>query len=320
LALASGIALPCAAQPAPPDAGGTPSAPATDGDRAVELGRHGLAAFQAGKWLEAHAKFAEANALSASPVFVLYMARSLRNAGRLLEARVHMRSVRDMPVAPGAPESWHQAHRDARAELEALETSIPSIVIALKSSSTGGAAITVDDAPQALGRRIALDPGAHSVVARAGAREVTRTIVLRAGAHEEVTLELPDERAGAGRHGDRDRTPRAVAGPLFPGVLALGVGAAGLGVGAVTGAIALGRAGDAKDRCPNDLCRDADRKTNDADVAAANDLATVSTVAFAIGGAATAAGVVLLLTRPGGADRAARLELTPQGARMRGVF
>src|SRR5262245_40643813 len=80
-----------AAHAQPPPAASNDGAAA--GDRAVALGQEGLAAFQEGNWPLALARFEEANTLSASPVFELYIARSLRNAARLLDARTRYRAL-----------------------------------------------------------------------------------------------------------------------------------------------------------------------------------------------------------------------------------
>jgi hypothetical protein len=64
-------------------------------------------------------------------------------------------------------------------------------------------------------------------------------------------------------------------------------------VGGVTGAVVIGRANDLKARCQGNLCPIADKAEADA----ARTLGTVSTVAFAVGAAGVAAGVVLLVLR-----------------------
>ncbi|WP_437587384.1 tetratricopeptide repeat protein [Sorangium sp. So ce1000] len=85
-------------------------------------------------------------------------------------------------------------------------------------------------------------------------------------------------------------------GSLVPAGVAFGLGAVGLGVGAVTGLVSLSQVSDIRSRCegrrcPADLQDDAD---------AATTLGHVSTVGFVVGAAAAAAGVVLLVIRPGG--------------------
>jgi hypothetical protein len=328
-----------AAQPAPKaPSTATPAPTGSDGDRAVALGRKGIAAFQDGKWLEAYARFSEANALSPSPVFVLYMGRSLRNAGRLIEARAKLRAMVDKPIAAGAPSSWHQAQTDARAEVQQLDANIPTVLVLVNGAGASAPVLTLDDTPAPVGRPVPVDPGDHRLLARAGSREVARTIQVKEAARLEVTLDLQAQGSGASTSVERPSTPAAAAsadrrGSPLPGIVALAVGGAALGVGAVTGALALSRAGDAKDRCPDDQCPYADKSSIESDRSAAKDIATVSTVAFLVGGVAAATGVVLLVVRPGGGGHVAprgqalatsakvtSVGLTAGGAVVRGAF
>src|SRR5687768_16858203 len=68
------------------------------GDHAVAFAQQGLAAYQAGKWDEAYARFQSADRLVPSPVFRLYMARAKRNDGQLIEARAIFRTIVAEPV------------------------------------------------------------------------------------------------------------------------------------------------------------------------------------------------------------------------------
>ncbi|MCK6590220.1 MAG: tetratricopeptide repeat protein, partial [Polyangiaceae bacterium] len=90
-------------------------------------------------------------------------------------------------------------------------------------------------------------------------------------------------------------------GSLIPAIAAFGVGAVGLGVGGVTGALVIGRASDLKARCQGNLCPISDKDEADS----ARALGTVSTVAFVVGAAAAATGVVLLVLRAPGSDESA---------------
>jgi hypothetical protein len=76
---------------------------------------------------------------------------------------------------------------------------------------------------------------------------------------------------------------------------AFGVGAAGVLVGGVTGAMTLSQAGDIKDACPNDECT----PEHEGDVSSARTLGTVSTVAFVVGAVGLAAGTTLLVLELG---------------------
>jgi hypothetical protein len=97
------------------------------------------------------------------------------------------------------------------------------------------------------------------------------------------------------------RPPAPSRGSEWPGYVTLGAGGLSLGIGAVTGLLAVARTNDLKARCPDNQCSPADQST-------ANDIKStgnVSTVAFLAGGALVATGVLLVLLPPGGAAPAA---------------
>jgi hypothetical protein len=84
------------------------------------------------------------------------------------------------------------------------------------------------------------------------------------------------------------------------GLVVAGVGVAGIGVGAVTGILAIGKHDDAvaacpsyPDRCPAD---GSGTRLNEQ----ARDLASVSTIAFIGGGVLVVAGAVLFFVAPSG--------------------
>jgi tetratricopeptide (TPR) repeat protein len=90
-------------------------------------------------------------------------------------------------------------------------------------------------------------------------------------------------------------------GSLLPGGLALGLGGVSLAVGAITGGLSLSKVSDLESICPNKNCRPEEQGKADA----AKTLGNVSTATFILGGAAIAAGVVLVVVRPGGGPKPA---------------
>jgi tetratricopeptide (TPR) repeat protein len=77
----------------------------------------------------------------------------------------------------------------------------------------------------------------------------------------------------------------------LPGGVLLGVGAAGLVVGAIVGGLALAQEQEVRDACPEGRCSPDQRSNADA----AESKALGADIAFAIGGAAAATGLVLLI-------------------------
>jgi len=78
--------------------------------------------------------------------------------------------------------------------------------------------------------------------------------------------------------------------------VAFGVGGAGLVVGAITGIIALGKAGDLKDQCT--AGKSSCPPTAQSDIDSYKSVGTISTIGFIVAGVGGVAGVVLLLTAP----------------------
>jgi hypothetical protein len=76
------------------------------------------------------------------------------------------------------------------------------------------------------------------------------------------------------------------------------VGGVGVGVGAVTGGLAAGKASDVKEGCVDGHCLREDAGELDS----ARALATTSTIAFIAGGVGLATAGVLFVVRPGGSS------------------
>jgi hypothetical protein len=259
--------------------------------QALELGYEGDRLYAQGSWAEAYQRFADADRLAHSPVFVLYMARCRKNAGRLLEARALYDRVMTEPLPSSAPQPFQVAREDARAERLALDARIVSVRVRVRGADGPAAAISIDGKAVAAGDGATpLDPGAHTIVASKGGRVARKVVNLPEGSGT-TTVELDlAARAASGPVSDDGQ------GSLTPAWVALGVGLVGLVAGSVTGGIAAVKAGDVKEGCQGNHCRQEDA----GDLDTAQTLATASTIAFAVGGAGLAAAGVLFVLRPGG--------------------
>lgn len=301
LLLSASFALTCLALSAPLRADEIPPA-----KRAIELGRAGIELFQKGKWQEAREQFEAADRLSHSPVFGLYMARTLANQGRLLAARTAYRAMVGEAVPDGAPSPWKQAQLDARAELVSLEASIPTVV--LSASGSPNAQATIDGRDAKLGAEIELDPGEHVLIARAGAQSTEERIQTFLGEKRKaITLRLSGIRP---TEAPADPEP----GSIVPGVLLLSAGGAALLSGGVVGGLALLQADDVHARCgtSDGTCPASLRDEVEPDIDRVNLMGHVSTGMLIGGGALSAVGVVLMVVRPGGgAEDAPSVALAP---------
>ncbi|WP_437679313.1 tetratricopeptide repeat protein [Sorangium sp. So ce131] len=195
LALLLALALPAApamavAQPAQP----TEQAKAA----ARALAGQGWEHFQAGRYEEALAAFRDAEALVHAPSLLYQAARSCERLGRLIEARSFYQRIVDEPLAASAPRAYQQAQADAKVELAALAPRIPSLEVTVTGASTSAVALTLDGQRIDPALPVERDPGNYTLVAVVpGHTPVTRTIQLKEGAREQVTLDLTPPPAAA---------------------------------------------------------------------------------------------------------------------------
>ena len=270
------------------------------GDQAVAFAREGLKHYQAGAWAEALENFQKADAASHSPVFVLYVARSQRSLGKLLDARATYRKLVSEPLGDDAIPSFRQAQADGRAELAALEPTIPSVVVRTVGASALSK-VTIDGRASEPGKPVDLDPGDHQFVIIDGARRAEVQATLRPGdSAREVVLDLTNPVP------DRPPPPSDAVqteGSLVPGVVLLALGGASLLAGAVVGGLALKANDDIEARCPDLRCPEgvSEQEIED-DQASMLTMADASTGLLIAGGVVATVGVVLVIVRPGGDD------------------
>jgi hypothetical protein len=284
--LACGAALACALTTALPESA---EAQPKDAQRALDLGYEGDTLFARGKWAEAFERFQEADAITHSPVFVLYMARCRKNEGKLLEAaEIYARVIAEKP-ATNAPKPFRAAVADAGAELDELRTKIPAVRVLVKKSPEADARVTVGGRAIRAGERVLLDPGTHVFEATSGGRTAKKSVDLVEGGGETVVeIDVAPTEPGS--------APTSTKGSIVPGVLLLAFGGVGLELGAVTGGLAARDASTVKEGCVDGHCLRSDADLLDR----ARTLATVSTVGLVVGGAAAATGIILVAVRPGG--------------------
>jgi len=272
---------------------GPPSA--EDREAARKLADKGAELFDAGRYEESINLFRKADEKVHAPTFVLAIAQAYAKGGKLVEARAHYRKVVDEKLPPSPPASFVEAQATAKRELDELSRRIPTLQIVISGPNAGAAKVAVDGAPVAsIDQPLAQNPGDHRIeVTPSSGEPISRSVTLREGATERVEIALSGPSGGSGP----DKGSGESKGSIVPAAIGLGVGAVGLGVGAVTGAMALGRVGDIKASCSaSGVCP----KALEGEAGSAGTLADISTVSFIVGGVGVAAGVVLLILRPGG--------------------
>lgn len=275
-------------------------------DRARELATSGIELYHQERPDLAYERLTEAETLFPAVTHRVYLARCLVAMGRLVEAKASYEAIAAEPRPSDLSGPASEAYATAASELSALEPRIPRVRVIVSGEGT----VRIDGRPldrAALAAPIPVDPGAHRVAA--GDPPVERVFTIAEGELREIALSLPAITP------DREPTPSRE-GSLVPAAIAFGVGGAALVLGAVTGGISLAKVADIETRCVDRRCPPEDEE----EAMLARRLGTTSTVAFAVGGAAVATGVVLAILKPGG-DRSALTPIVGPGfAGLRGRF
>jgi hypothetical protein len=214
--------------------------------------------------------------------------------------------------------------------LATLSIEVPDEVRSIPGLSITRDGVVLGDAQWGL--PLPVDAGAHEVTATAPGRKAWKVSakVLADGVKLVVRVKPLEVDPNAGL-----RAPAGDQAPQRPwqrplGIGAMGLGGAGVAVGAVLGGLALSKNGASND---GDQC-DALNRCDDAGLALRNEamgLGTGSTVAIAAGAVVLAGGVVLFATAPSAAAKderaaagarrwSARVELLPGGVRVMGSW
>jgi hypothetical protein len=269
------------------------------------LGEAGVELFRNGDYAAALEKFRQARSLANVPTLVLRVARCLDKLGRLLEAKQAYEDAVALELEPGALAAQKTAQDDARRELAALVARIPTLSIVIKGADGSEIKVTVDGQPVPAVelKRRAVDPGNHRVEGQRSEEKVVVETAAAEGQSVQVVLGF-GSRSGTGaiepaapplppppRTGDQGaRSSRDILA-----FTALGLGGAGLGVGVITGVLALGNQSKLAEDCPTDSTCPKDLesviKSYDARRAA-------SMIGFGVGVLGAGAGIALLLTAP----------------------
>ena len=275
------------------------------------LFREGRAAMQEKNFDVACAKFAESQKKEPAPGTAL-------NLGECEEQRGHLVAAGEAFTIAAATFSAPDKQKYAASRAEAADRRTPRLTVRT-SAPLPGLVVHVGAGVIPVDSEVKMDPGEVVIRAEApGRRPKELTASLREGKNLEVDIgslepEGADEPAPA--------EPREVTAPktgltqnLRPiGLIVGGAGAASLVVGAVTGVLALDRAGTVEDRCTPDLV--CDREGLDA-ARSGSTLSLVSTITIAAGSAALVGGAALYFFAPRTAKTTGgKLQMTPTASR-----
>ena len=274
--------------------------------QARQLGQQAQAAFDAGNFPESEKLWTAAVKLyGLAPTLTLGLARTQAKLGHVVAAQENYNKIiREWGNNPSPPPAFKDALEAAKAEVGAVSAKVASVTLTVEGATNP--VVTIDGATvpaAALGLKRPVDPGAHKVAASAdGFHPASTDFTVAEGGTAVATLKMEKlppgaEGAAAGTAGGGSTDPSAdKKSNTTLALVAFGVGGAGLVVGSITGLIALGKAGDLKDKCgPDKSTCPADSQS---DIDSYKTMGTISTVGFIVAGVGGAAGLILLLTSP----------------------
>jgi PEGA domain len=289
----------------------------TAADRATArtLAQEGQQALESKNYSAAIDKFGRADSLVHAPTLLLGLARAQVGLGRLVEAQESYNRIIREGVPAGSPRSWTKALDDANKEVAALPARLPWVTITVLGPTSPEVIIDSTPVPIAsLGVKRPVNPGSHTIkVSAEGYVPTEKAITLSDGQSLTVNLELEQTPADASQVANKTSKGADAASSAgssdtrkIIAISALGLGGAGIIVGAVTGLLAMKKHSELeKAGCSGSFC--------DASQASALDTfhtyGTISTVGFIVGGAGVIAGTILLVTQP-------RESTPPTGARI----
>ncbi len=268
---------------------------------ARDLTIEGIRLAEAGDCESAIPKFERAEKLYHAVTILTWIGKCQLQMGRLVEGTETLNRVVREKLTDDAPDAYTDAQKDAQELIAEARPKIAKLTIRVVSEEgevheLEGLEVRVDSvqiAQALVGAPRPTDPGKHEVTVSAPGYHGTKDeIELGPGSREELTLTLqPNPQASAvatrarSDAGSDGSTRKLVTWSLIGG------GAAFLAAGGVMGGLALKQEGDLTCE-PNVPCDASQRDT----LEGAKTKATLSTIFFGIGGAATATGIALLLT------------------------
>jgi hypothetical protein len=291
------LATPAFAQQS--DAAATASAAA-----ARSLAKDAKEAFDAGDWAKAADLYHRAAEVMPAPTLVIREARAIDKLGHLIAASELLVKVSRWPLEASSPAAFRTAAQEATAELADIRARIPGLKLMVEGDPPSEIVLDGLAVQRALMNvHQPVDPGDHAITGTIVGRPILEQHVhLAEGERLELVLHPASPAASTAPRDTPATSPPVVApGNEHPGTLqrtlgwgSIGVGAAGIVVGVVTGAVASGKKSDLDAACPGNTCP----RASENDLDSFRSLRTISTVGWITGFVGLGAGVVLLLTAP----------------------
>lgn len=303
------------------------------------LADEGMGFYEKKLYAEALDRFDRAAAIIQAPTITLHAARSLDKLGRLIEAAERYRACINTQLEDKAPGAFREAQDAARTELQTLTPRIPSIEVAVKGPGSEEAIVTLDGKPvpkALIGVKMLVNPGDHKIGASTDSHADVEEITITEKQSSRVVLELePKTDSNTGQTTPPDKVVKTpINGKKVAGFVTLGVGGALAIVGVAAGISALDTRDQLEKKCPEPSYPPGGLCTLGGDTVFKGlyDKFTtqqvLSGIGFGLGGAAIAAGVVLVVV--GSKSKPAEQTTTtsfhvepwigPSSAGLRGTF
>jgi hypothetical protein len=279
---------------------------AADRETARSLMQEGRELRDKGHVQDALKRFKAADDIMHVPTTALEVARTQAAVGQLIEARDTIANIRKAPASPNDPEPFKEARAKAD-ELDAsLEGRIPALTIVVNGAAAGETpSIVVDGIPvptAAVGLPRRVNAGRHTVVAKTATGSGDQTVDVKEGEQKEVQVTLsgsnstgpaPDQGTPAPAQPEQPETAGATShSPTVLTYAGIGVGAAGLIAGTITGIMSMSKTSALKNECVKNHCTSGHGLS---DYNAANTLATISDVGFVVGAVGAGVAVVTII-------------------------
>ena len=281
---------------------------------ARNLGVSGVEAYEAKDYATAGEKLDKAYRVLKAPSLGLWSARALIKLNRLVEAAERYQEVMRLAVTSGDQAVQDQAKADAARELDQLSPQIPNVVVEIVGANPDEVSIDIDGSPMSaalIGEKRPVNPGRHKLLATSAGQTTSGEVELATGQTKTVTLRfagtsgalvqtnsaMPATATPASPSSAPDEAPaQAGSSRRTLAFVAIGVGGAGLALGAVTGFLALGKKKEIDD---NPLCKGGNcLRSEQSLVEGYNTLRSVSGAGLIAGAAIAAVGVVILVSAP----------------------
>lgn len=277
---------------------------AADVGAARVLGQEGMKLADAGNCVDAIDRLARAEKLYHAPTTQARLGECQIATGKIVEGTENLNRVIRETLPATAPPPFFAAQERAKVLYAEAKPKIAMLKIAVAVPTGIDPVVTIDGerVPVAnLNAARPTNPGTHLVEASApGFRKASQKVQLAEGGADSVALTLEAD-PNAPTQGPVAAEP--LAPPVAPApqkssivapAVAFGAGAIGITVGAIFGALALGKKGELEDACGPS--RTSCPATSQGDLDSGKTFGTVSTVGFLVGGVGVAAGAVMLIT------------------------